>query len=202
MTPREGETCDLCGFPVAETGSGLCQQCTDFQQPAAAASAAAKYSASADGCRNCGSHDTELRRKIAANGSVMFAYQCLECGRAASQWLKREVVGDPSALGEWDSALSEVRFSELSEARQQAIEQRMQERRAEYSAYRKTEKWKAIRSRVLSRSRGMCEGCGISPADDIHHLTYQNLGDEFLFQLVALCRPCHDRLHNAQRSAA
>jgi 5-methylcytosine-specific restriction endonuclease McrA len=29
----------------------------------------------------------------------------------------------------------------------------------------------------------------------VHHLTYQNAGNEFLWELVAICRECHARYH-------
>jgi hypothetical protein len=29
----------------------------------------------------------------------------------------------------------------------------------------------------------------------VHHLNYQRLGDEMLFDLVALCEGCHQKLH-------
>ena len=32
-----------------------------------------------------------------------------------------------------------------------------------------------------------------------HHLTYENVGEEFLFELVALCSDCHERLHQKRR---
>lgn len=40
----------------------------------------------------------------------------------------------------------------------------------------------------------LCEGCGKARATQVHHKTYRNLGDEFLFELVALCDACHKRL--------
>ncbi len=64
-----------------------------------------------------------------------------------------------------------------------------------YSEYLNTPKWAAIRSRVLMRENGICQGCEISPAVHVHHTTYDNVGDELLFQLVALCVSCHSKLH-------
>jgi len=36
---------------------------------------------------------------------------------------------------------------------------------------------------------------GSEPATEVHHLTYQHVGHEFLFELVAICRECHTRWH-------
>jgi len=65
----------------------------------------------------------------------------------------------------------------------------------EYDAYLLSGKWAEKRRKVLKRAGGLCEGCREREAEQIHHLTYRHIYDEFLFELVALCRPCHDRIH-------
>jgi 5-methylcytosine-specific restriction endonuclease McrA len=55
--------------------------------------------------------------------------------------------------------------------------------------------WAKKRRGVLKRSNGVCEGCGESAPEHVHHLTYEHLGDEFLFELVAICAACHQRIH-------
>lgn len=65
----------------------------------------------------------------------------------------------------------------------------------QYAEYLNSEEWWQRRTRVLERSNGLCEGCRNDEATDVHHLTYAHAGDEFLFELVALCAPCHERIH-------
>ena len=65
-----------------------------------------------------------------------------------------------------------------------------------YSAYLQTAEWQTLRARVLDRCQRVCEGCGERPAADVHHLSYRHVGQEFLFELVGLCRECHERLHS------
>jgi 5-methylcytosine-specific restriction endonuclease McrA len=61
--------------------------------------------------------------------------------------------------------------------------------------------WRALRSRVLARAGGRCEGCGrFASALAAHHLTYARLGRERLSDLVGLCQPCHDRAHAGRRN--
>jgi 5-methylcytosine-specific restriction endonuclease McrA len=64
-----------------------------------------------------------------------------------------------------------------------------------YEAHLASPEWQEIRERVLSRSRGICEGCRVNRATQVHHLTYQHMGSEFLWELVAICRDCHRRFH-------
>ncbi|MFA5636906.1 MAG: HNH endonuclease [Anaerovoracaceae bacterium] len=66
---------------------------------------------------------------------------------------------------------------------------------SEYKAYLQSDEWKRIRTRIRRRARGRCERCGVNVRDDIHHTTYERVGDERLEDLVAVCRHCHRYLH-------
>jgi 5-methylcytosine-specific restriction endonuclease McrA len=64
-----------------------------------------------------------------------------------------------------------------------------------YRNYLASEEWELIRQSVMERANGFCEGCRARVATEIHHLTYEHVGFEFLWELVAICSPCHRRLH-------
>jgi 5-methylcytosine-specific restriction endonuclease McrA len=66
---------------------------------------------------------------------------------------------------------------------------------ARYDAYMTSPEWEAKRRRVLGRVGYLCEGCGARRAVHVHHLTYAHFGDEFLWELVAVCEGCHSRVH-------
>ncbi len=66
-----------------------------------------------------------------------------------------------------------------------------------YADYLRSAEWASRRERVMQRARGLCEGCRLLPAIDVHHLTYEHVTEEFLFELVALCGGCHARIHGA-----
>lgn len=73
-------------------------------------------------------------------------------------------------------------------------------RQRKYDDYRKTREWLDKRDMVILRSGGFCEGCGKQTREwEVHHLTYDHLGSEvpggeFLWELKAVCSPCHDRV--------
>src|SRR5439155_719926 len=67
--------------------------------------------------------------------------------------------------------------------------------REDYQRYRQTPEWIARRDLVLEREHRICQGCRSRPATEAHHTTYDHIGNEFLFELVALCRDCHDKFH-------
>ena len=59
-------------------------------------------------------------------------------------------------------------------------------------------KWKEIRRRVLTRARNLCEACLVSLASEVHHLNYDHLFNEIAWDLKAVCRPCHQKIHGRQ----
>jgi 5-methylcytosine-specific restriction endonuclease McrA len=82
--------------------------------------------------------------------------------------------------------------------------QKLEENKQVEKAYRKefykiyigSDKWKAIRLKVLKRDNNLCQACLEAPANDVHHLTYDNFGDELMYELISVCRDCHfNRIH-------
>lgn len=69
------------------------------------------------------------------------------------------------------------------------------ERREEASDYYASAAWKKRRQAVLARDKFKCQACLQANAWDVHHLTYVRFGREPLFDLVSICRPCHEDLH-------
>ena len=64
-----------------------------------------------------------------------------------------------------------------------------------YVNHLKTDDWKEMRLRILERDKHLCRGCLKAKAIEVHHVTYQNLETEFAFELMSLCKTCHDRYH-------
>ncbi len=60
--------------------------------------------------------------------------------------------------------------------------------------------WRKLAAAVRRRSKGVCEGCGAAPGDDVHHRAYGPKGTWRklmvpLDQLIHLCRRCHLDAH-------
>jgi len=91
------------------------------------------------------------------------------------------------------------RWEEESRIRQENWEAeraaKIDQMRADYAEYRKTPEWAERRKMAISRDKGICQGCLKAPAEVVHHLTYERIGNELMFDLVSLCRTCHDRAH-------
>ena len=54
----------------------------------------------------------------------------------------------------------------------------------------------------MARADNLCEACLARPASDVHHLTYDLGRLPPAWELRAVCRACHDRLHAWTRTDA
>jgi 5-methylcytosine-specific restriction endonuclease McrA len=64
---------------------------------------------------------------------------------------------------------------------------------ADKAAYMKTAKLKKKRKAKLDQAGRRCERCGsVNGRMDVHHKTYDRLGNERLEDLVVLCVRCHE----------
>jgi hypothetical protein len=64
-----------------------------------------------------------------------------------------------------------------------------------YYLYLSSPEWKAKRELVYKRDEYKCQKCLAKDVDDVHHLTYENLGNEKLIDLISVCRDCHIEIH-------
>ena len=68
----------------------------------------------------------------------------------------------------------------------------------EYEEYIKSSEWQETRQRILKRDRFRCVMCGEPKNLHVHHITYENLGEEKDADLVTLCEECHIKLHDIE----
>lgn len=69
---------------------------------------------------------------------------------------------------------------------------------AKYSNYIQSNEWKIIRKKVLIRDNNLCQVCKKNSAEEVHHLTYDNLFREELEDLLSVCKTCHKEIHKKQ----
>lgn len=63
-----------------------------------------------------------------------------------------------------------------------------------YTAYISSGKWAAKRQQVLARDSNRCQTCLSQDDLEVHHKTYERLGDEALEDLITLCHECHEAI--------
>jgi 5-methylcytosine-specific restriction endonuclease McrA len=120
------------------------------------------------------------------------------CGKPSEEWLGEYLDGElesvtcKGCLTSFETRQRDARRHYDDEERQRARQRAWWK---DYNAYLLTPDWRARRLAVLRRANGTCEGCGQQAATQVHHLTYERIGCEMLFDLVALCDACHHALH-------
>jgi hypothetical protein len=149
--------------------------------------------------QHCDHRRQEPRVALQSDGKPFYRIQCPDCGEKLSQQLPHSSVPNRERCPQWNEELYQRRFLGGSAAFEQnravAVAKRKAEWRAVYDRYLASADWQSVRQRVFNRAHGTCEGCLETRATEVHHQTYAHVGDELLFELVAICRPCHERLH-------
>lgn len=144
-------------------------------------------------------HDLELTYHLASNGAKMYVMQCSRCWARVGQWVSQKALTAdqmtvaPRAVTSEDrwAAIEGIKLTMLSRINAEANSALT----SNYHEYLVTPEWGSIRARVLKRDNNICQGCLEQPATQVHHLSYEHQGHEFAFELVGVCRDCHELLH-------
>jgi hypothetical protein len=74
------------------------------------------------------------------------------------------------------------------------------DRQREYrEVYLRSDHWGETRAAALERAEHRCQVCNGAKQLDVHHRTYERLGEERDADLTVLCRKCHDLFHDSGR---
>lgn len=73
----------------------------------------------------------------------------------------------------------------------------------EYEKYISSPGWGRKRKERLFIDKHRCRTCGLSHEEgtslEVHHVSYENFGDEPMSDLITLCRQCHEAITNVIR---
>ena len=145
-------------------------------------------------------HNFEARTMQAVNGT-RYRLQCSKCFARGGVIAKAKVrfIAGPFDTESADHAYDTLRQQRCAwvQAQMQTIEQNYNNTWWDwYNQYLCSDVWYRKRQMVLNNAGYVCKACGINHAEMVHHLTYARVGQEPLFDLVAVCRECHSDLHN------
>jgi len=68
----------------------------------------------------------------------------------------------------------------------------------DYQEYLLNDLWRATRMNAIRRAGYACEKCGSPVRLKVHHLNYQNLGNEKKEDIMVLCESCHKEIHGKE----
>ena len=154
----------------------------------------------------CTHQNIEIMKIPLRVGKPHVRKQCVDCGMAFGSAIPHSQILDMSKLRvgttEDQYNYNRSRGSDLEKIklRHLGIQTKPGWGTSEYGEYLQSSAWQAKRDAVLKRANNTCEGCGIAPATVVHHHHYENIYDEWLWDLAALCRPCHSKCHPEHRT--
>jgi len=152
----------------------------------------------------CEHEETRLTRMTHCN---QIKHQCQHCGQSVGNAISHNSIPPEqlASLHEFDYEFRDLMSERRAEERIQIshsvaadAQAKLQERKALYEDHLASDKWKNLRRQVISREQGICQGCRQNQIQDIHHMSYDHLGDELLFELIGLCRECHKKTHGIE----
>lgn len=73
--------------------------------------------------------------------------------------------------------------------------------RIDYKSYMSSPEWEKHRKAAVERSGNRCQVCNESGLLNVHHRSYERLGNELPGDLIVLCRECHRIFHELGRLA-
>jgi hypothetical protein len=151
----------------------------------------------------CNHPRQELRIYHKSNGTGECRVQCLTCGAMVRSVKKATIpIQQLNRLPKWDDTLSTEHYKKYHERCQELAEHQRNVKNQEwwdwYNAYLRNSRWQEKRQAVFKRCNYVCEGCRQERATDVHHVSYEHVGNELLFELVGLCHECHLRVDNKQ----
>lgn len=145
----------------------------------------------------CECTDRRYVKKTKSNGSIEVRSQCQRCGDAIA--VKRASLSptvDINALPESSDDAKKARSEKMNARRTELASDSQSKKDAEfwsiYSEYMQSDQWKSRRRAVFERDKHVCQACLIRKAEQVHHLTYQHVFNEPLFDLISVCKLCHD----------
>jgi len=156
------------------------------------------------------------------SGITHLSTQCQKCGSTFGQPISRKSIDKTAPVKKFDEELynkfSEEYFKplfELSEKQRKLNEIRKSLKieyyekvfnikyvdfDTTYNFYLSSPAWQEKRRNILERDNHTCLFCGTNTATQVHHLSYDNLGNETEFELISVCHPCHQTIHDIENN--
>ena len=73
-------------------------------------------------------------------------------------------------------------------------------RGGQYQKYLQSPEWQSTRKQAIARAGYRCQLCGAyASCLEVHHNTYENLGNAHPTDIIVLCHDCHSRFHAGGR---
>ena len=148
-----------------------------------------------------GLHVLELAENA---GPLEHETNCLFCGGVfelsiPSRTALSELEGETGPSPKWRCCelCNEKRLAALRELRLKKGQRLTPKHRKAYWCYLQSPQWQAVRQKALKKAKNRCSLCNGKKRLNVHHRTYERIGQERASDVTVLCASCHERHHDA-----
>lgn len=198
--------CPKCGMPltVEKTefyDTEICEHCLDHTEL---------------NQRNtcCDNVDLQMVKFITSNDAIQVRNQCQGCGFITPNSIGGVPSADREKLPLADLSKKEQRnekkyaqsrsiYARTSDLRKARFDDNKVKWFEDYTEYLKSPEWQKKRLTILKRDGYLCQCCLDAYATQVHHKSYEFVdftGREPAFDLVAVCKPCHDFIEETKKA--
>ena len=155
-------------------------------------------------CKHCNS---KLIRLNTINGQTQYRRFCFDCGFKSNSIAHLKLTEDEKHFsleddGNYQNIYTDdsdrpVRINYPVVSLMKKIQARMKERGISFDYYEHldSDKWRSEqRNKIFALDHGKCQICHKNKANQVHHLSYLNVGNESDDELMAVCRDCHTEI--------
>lgn len=135
---------------------------------------------------DCPHYSSAWVRVATLQGGYDVILQCVRCGMLHGNERPHR-AGDLNLP--WVDDAARVEAKEKIAATKEYRDEAIRKWRRLFDEYRNTVEWKNRVGLVMRRNMDACEAC-YHPAVTVIHRSYEHVGDEALFELVAVCEEC------------
>ena len=147
----------------------------------------------------CLSHNMQFVKFTRQDGIQNLRRQCFCCGELSMD-LKKSLVENFDDVQEFNNDLRYLKDEFYKQVIMGLDKIKNDEAWDKYNEYLNSEKWKIKRKKVLERDNYLCQACLTNRAEQIHHLTYNNIYDEPLYELISVCKRCHIKIEQQKQT--
>ena len=147
----------------------------------------------------CLSHDMQFVRFKRYDGIENLRKQCFCCGELSMD-VKKSLVENFDEIPECNKDIRYLKDEFYKEVMSSLHRIKNEEAWDKYNHYLNSEKWKLKRKKVFERDNYLCQACLTNEAQEVHHLTYNNIYDEPLYELISVCKRCHIKIENQKQT--
>lgn len=158
----------------------------------------------------CATPHLQVVKYIISNGRIQVREQCTNCGTLKGQSLGGYTAEQKEALPPVNKELHEQSLNNWEGIHNYRTRYLNKQRQIQsdvwnirYAQYLQTDEWKQKREMVMLRDKYLCQCCMKNAATQVHHKSYEFVdftGLEPCFDLVAICKDCHEKLHEARNN--